>query len=161
MIEKAFLLLLTHICLSVVSNSLLPHGLHHARLPCPSPTTRDCSKSCQSSWWCHPTISSSVVPFSSCLQSFPALGSFPMIQFFASGSKNTGASALASVLPMNIQDWSLGWTARQQEKPLREEAHIPEIKASLHSLQLEKTCSNKDTVQAKINEQKQNKTPGP
>ena len=82
-----------------------PHRLQHARLPYPSPTTRACSKSCQSSWWCHPTISSSVVPFSSCLQSFPASGSFPMSQFFISGSKNTGASASVSVLPMNIQDW--------------------------------------------------------
>ena len=74
-----------------------------ARLPCPSPTKRDCSNSCPSSWWCHPTISSSVIPFSSCLQSFPASGSFPMSQFFTSGGQSIGASA--SVLPMNIQDW--------------------------------------------------------
>ena len=86
-------------------NNLRPNGLQHARPPCPSPIPAVYSNSCSLSWWCHPTISSSVVPFSSCLQSFPALGSFPMIQFFASGSKNTGASALASVLPMNIQDW--------------------------------------------------------
>ena len=79
------------------------HGLQHARLPCPSPTPGVYSNSCPLSQWCHPTISSSVVPFSSCLQSFPASGSFPMSQFFASGGQSTGASA--SVLPMNIQDW--------------------------------------------------------
>ena len=77
--------------------------------PCPSPSPRACSNSCPLSWWCHPTISSSVVP--SCLQSFPALGSFQMSQFFASGGQSIGVSASASVLPMNIQDWfSLGWT---------------------------------------------------
>ena len=92
---------------SVVSNSLWPHGLQHTRPPCPSPTPRTCSNSCSSSWWCHPTISSSVVPFSSCPQSFPALGSFPMSRFFSSGGRSigAGASASASVLPMNIQDW--------------------------------------------------------
>ena len=88
---------------SVMSNSLQPHGLQHSRLPCPSPTPRACLNSCPSSWWCHPTISSSVVPFSSCLQSFPASGSFPMSQLFASGGQSTGASV--SVHPMNIQDW--------------------------------------------------------
>ena len=81
------------------------HGLQHARLPCPSPTPRACSNSCPSSWWCYPTISSSVFPFSSHLQSFPASGSFPMSQFFASGGQSIGVSASASVLPMNIQDW--------------------------------------------------------
>ena len=90
---------------SVVSNSLWPHGLQHARLPCPSPTPRACSNSCPSSQWCHPTVSSSVVPFSSCLQSFPASESFPVSQFFASDGQGIGASASASVLPMNIQDW--------------------------------------------------------
>ena len=90
---------------SVVSDSLRPHGLQHARLPCPSPTPRACSNSCPSSWWCHSTISSSVIPFSSCLQSFPASGSFPMSQFFASGGPSIGVSASASVLPVNIQDW--------------------------------------------------------
>ena len=90
---------------SVVSNSLQPHGLMHARLPDPSPTPRAYSDSCPSSGWCHPTTSSSVVPFSSCLQSFPASGSFPMSQFFASGGQSIGISASASVLPMNIQDW--------------------------------------------------------
>ena len=95
----------------VMSNSLWPHGLQHARLPCSSPTSRACSNLCPLSWWCHLTISSSVVPFSSCLQSFPASGSFPMNQFFTLGGQSIEASASASVLPMNIQDWSpLGWT---------------------------------------------------
>ena len=88
---------------SVVSNSLQPHGLQQARLPCPSPTPRVYSNSCPLSQWCHPIISSSVIPFSSCLQSFPASGSFPSSQFFASGGQSTRVSA--SVLPMNIQDW--------------------------------------------------------
>ena len=81
-----------------------PHGLQHARLPCPSPTPRACSNSCPLSRWCQPTISSSVVPFSSHLQSFPASGSFPVIWFFASCGQSIGVSALASVLPMYIQD---------------------------------------------------------
>ena len=88
---------------SVVSDSLWPHGLQHARLPCPSPSPRACSNSCPWSRWCHPTISSSAAPFSSCLQSFPASGSFLMSQLFASSGQSIGASA--SVLPMNIQDW--------------------------------------------------------
>ena len=96
---------------SVVSYSLRPHGLQHARLPCPSSTSRARSNSCPSCQWCHPTISSSVIPFSSCLQSFPVSGSFPMNQFFASVGQSIGVSASASVLPMNIQDWfPLGWT---------------------------------------------------
>ena len=95
---------------SVVSDSLWPHGLQQARLPCPSPTPGACSNSCPSSWWCYPTISSSVVPFS-CFQSFSASGSFPRSQFFTSGGQSIGVSASASVLPMNIQDWfPLGWT---------------------------------------------------
>ena len=95
---------------SVVSNSLWPHGLQNARLPCPLPTPRAYSNSCPSSWWCHPTISSSVIPFSFCLQSFPASGSFPRSHFFALDGQRTGISASASVLPMNIQDWfPLGW----------------------------------------------------
>ena len=89
----------------VLSNSLRPHGLQHTRLPCPSPTPGAYSNSCSSSWWCHPTISASVIPFSSHLQSFPASGSFPISQLFASGSQNIGISASASVLPMNIQGW--------------------------------------------------------
>ena len=96
---------------SVMSDSLKPHGLQHTRLPCPSPTAGACSNSCPLSRWCHPTISSSVVPFTSCLQSFLASGSFPVSQFFTSGGQSIGVSASASVLPMNIQDWfPLGWT---------------------------------------------------
>ena len=93
-----------------MSDSLWPYGLQHTRFPCPSSTPRACSNSCPSSRWCHPTISSSVIPFS-CLQSFPASGSFPMSQFFASGGHNIDTSVSASVLPMNIQDWfALGLT---------------------------------------------------
>ena len=97
---------------SVVSNSLQPHGLQHARLPCPSPTSGACSNSCPLSQWWHPSISSSVVPFSSCLQSFPESGSIPMSQFFTTGGQSFGVSALASVLSMNIQGWiPLGLTS--------------------------------------------------
>ena len=100
-----------HFSHSVMSNSLQPCGMQHASLPHPSTTTGACSNSCPLSWWCHPTILSSVVPFSSHLQSFPASGSFPMDQFFSSGSQSTGVSASASVLPVNSQDWlPLGWT---------------------------------------------------
>ena len=88
-----------------MSDCLWPHGLQHARFPCPSPSPRAYSNSCPSSQWCHPTISSSVIPFSSCLQSFSASGSFPMNQFFPSGCQSIGVSASTSVLPMNIQDW--------------------------------------------------------
>ena len=96
---------------SVVSDSLWPHGLQHARLPCPSPTPGACSNSRLLSRWCHSAISSPVVLFSSCLQSFPASRSFPMSQFFISGGQSIGVSTYASVLPMNIQDWfPLGWT---------------------------------------------------
>ena len=95
-----------------MSDSLQPHRLQHAWLPCPSPTPRVYSNLCPLSQWCHPTISSSVIPFSSHLQSFPALGSFLMSQFFAWGGQSIGVSASASVLPMNIQDWfPLGWTS--------------------------------------------------
>ena len=90
---------------SVMSDSLRPHGLQHIRPPCPPPTPWACSNSCPLSQWCHPAISSSVIPFSSCLQCFPASGSFPRSQFFTSGGQRIGASALASVLPVNIQDW--------------------------------------------------------
>ena len=86
-------------------NSLRPHGLEHSRLPCPSPSSRACSNSCPLNQWFHPTISFSVVPFSSHLQSFPALGSFPMSWLFTSGGQSIGTSASASVLPINIQDW--------------------------------------------------------
>ena len=96
---------------SVVFDSLRPHELLHARPPCPSPTPRVHSNSCPSSRWCHPAVSSSVVPFSSCPQSLPASESFPMSQLFAWGGQSTGVSALASVLPKNAQDWSpLEWT---------------------------------------------------
>ena len=96
---------------SVVSDSLRPHGLQQSRPPCLSPTPGVHSNSCPLSWWCHPTISSSVIPFSSCLQSFPTSGSFQMSQLFASGGQSIGTSASTSVLPMNTQDWSpLGWT---------------------------------------------------
>ena len=94
------ILLFSH---SVISDSLWPHGLQHARLPCPSPIPRACSNSCPSSQWCHPAISSSIIPFSSHLQYFPASGSFPTSQLFASGGHSIAASA--SVLPMNIQGW--------------------------------------------------------
>ena len=100
---------------SVMSNSLQPHGLQHARLPCPSQTPRACSNSCPSIQWCHPTISSSAIPFSSCLQSFPASESFPISPFFTSGDQNITASA--SVLPMNIRNWFplglTGWISLQ------------------------------------------------
>ena len=96
---------------SVVSDSLRPHELQHARPPCPSPTPGAHSNSCPSSRWCHPAISSSVIPFFSCPQPLPASGSFPMNQLFACGGQSIGVSASASVLPMNTQDWStLGWT---------------------------------------------------
>ena len=96
---------------SVMSDSLWPHRLQHSRLPCSSPNTKACSNSCPSSRWCHPTVSSSVIPFSSLLQSFPASGSSPTSQFFASGGP-IGASASASVLPVNIQGWfPLGLTS--------------------------------------------------
>ena len=100
------------IWLSVRYSSVIwPHGLQHARLPCPSLSPGICSNSCPLSGWCHPAISCSVIPFSSCPQSFPASGSFPLSKLFASGGQNTGASASASVLPMNSQDlFPLEWT---------------------------------------------------
>ena len=105
-----------------MSNSLQPHGLQHVRLPYPSPTPRACSSSCPSGWWCHPTISSSVVPFS-CLQFVSASGSFPMNQFFTSGGQSVGASASASALPMNIQGWFplrlTGWISLQSKGTLK------------------------------------------
>ena len=91
--------------LSVMSDSLQPHALQHTSLPCPSPTPGACSNSCPLSQWCHPSILSSVTPFSSYLQSFPASGSYLMSQFYASGAQSIGASALTSVLPRNIEDW--------------------------------------------------------
>ena len=99
---KILLLIFNH---SVVSNSLWPDGLQHARLPCPSPTPGSCTNSCPLSRWCHPTISPSVSPFFSRLQSFPGSGHFQTSQVFTSGGQSIGASTSASVLPMNIQDW--------------------------------------------------------
>ena len=104
---------------SVMSDSLRPHGLQHIRPPCPLPTAGVYSNSCPLSRWCHPTISSSVIPFSSSLQSFPASGSFPMSRLFASGSQSIGVSASTSVLPMNVQDWLplglTGWISLQSK----------------------------------------------
>ena len=102
---------LVQFSLSVVSNSLRPHELQHARPPCPSPPPRVYPNSCPLSRWCHPTILSSAVPLSSRLLSFPTSGSFPLSQLFTSGGQSIGVSASASALPMNIQDWfPLGWT---------------------------------------------------
>ena len=110
---------------SVVSDSLWPHELQHARPPCPSPTPGVYSNSCPSSRWCHPAISSSVVPFSFRLQSFPASRSFPMSQLFPWGGQSIGVSALALVLPMNTQDWfPLGWTGCKLEVVKKEMARV-------------------------------------
>ena len=121
---------------SIVSNSLWPHGLQNTRLPCLSPTPGAYSNSCPSSPWCHPTISSSVVPFSSCPQSLPASESFPMSQFFASGGQSIGISASASVLPVNIQDWfyfRTDWLdLLAVPGTLKESSPIPQFK-SIHS----------------------------
>ena len=116
----------------VVSDSFGPHRLPHTRIPCLSPAPGAYSNSCPSSWWCHPTISSSVVPFSSCLQSFPASGSLQISQFFPSGGQSIGVSASASVLPMNIQDWfPLGWTGWSPRSPKdpQESSPTPHIKS--------------------------------
>ena len=110
---------------SVVSDSLWPHELQHARPPCPSPTPGVYSNSCPSSRWCHPAISSSVVPFSFRLQSFLVSRSFPMSQLFARGGQSIGVSALALVLPMNTQDWfPLGWTGCKLEVVKKEMARV-------------------------------------
>ena len=101
---------------SVISDSFQPPGLQHTRLPCPLPTPRACSNLCPSSRWCHPTISSSAIPFFSCLQSFPASGSFPMSQFFTPGGQSVKASVLASVFPINIQDWFYTQATNNQKK---------------------------------------------
>ena len=117
---------------SVVSNSLWLHEMQHARPPCPSPTPRAHPNSCPLSRWCHPTISSSVVPFSSCLQSFPASRSFPMSQLFASGGQNIRVSASTSVLSMNIQGWfPLGWTDGSlcSSRDSQESSLIPQFKS--------------------------------
>ena len=125
---------------SVVSDSLWPHGLHHTRLPCPSPTPGACSNSCPLSRWCYPAISSPVIPFSSSLQSFPASGSFQMSQFFASGGQRIGVSASTSVLPMNTQDWSpwewTGWISLQSKGLSRVFSSTTVQKHQLFSAQL-------------------------
>ena len=121
-----------------MSDSLRPQGLQHASLPCPSPAHGAYSNSCPSSWWRHPIILSSIIHFSSHLLSFPASGSFQKSQFFASGGQSIGVSASASVLPMNIQDWSpLGWTGwiSLQSKGLQVSSPAPQLK-SIHSLVL-------------------------
>jgi len=117
----------------VISDSLQPHGLQDNRLPCPSATPRTYSNSCPLCQWCHPTISSSVIPFSSCLQCCSASGSFPMSRFFASGGQSIGDSASGSVLPMNIQGWfPLGWTGwiSLLSKGLQESSPTPQFKSS-------------------------------
>ena len=121
-----------------MSDSLLPHGPQHARPPCPSPTPGVYPNSCPLSRWCHPTISSSVISFSSCLQSFPASGSFQMNQLSASGGQSIRVSASASVLPVNTQDWSpLGWTGwiSLQSRDSQESSSTPQFK-SIGSLAL-------------------------
>ena len=121
---------------SVMSDSLRPHELQHARPPGPSPTPRVYPNSCPSSQWCHPAISSSVISFSSCPRSFPAPGSFPMSQLFAWGGQSIGVSVSASVLPMNTQDWSpLGWTGWSPCSPRdsQETSPTPQFK-SINSL---------------------------
>ena len=142
---------------SVMSNSLQPHGLQHTRLLCPSPNPGDCSNSCPSSRWCHLTISFSVIPFSSLLQSIPKSQSFKMSQFFTSGGQNIGASAPASVLPMNIQDWSpLGWTGwiSLQSRDSQESSPTPQFK-SINSLALSLLYSSNLTF---INEYRKNQS---
>ena len=127
-----------HFSSLVMSDSLWPRGLQDTRLPCPSPIPRACSNSCPSSQWCHPIILSSDIPFSSCLQSFPASGSFPRSQFFASDSQSIGASASALVLPMNIQDWfpvRLTGLISLQSRDSQESSPTPQFK-SINSLAL-------------------------
>ena len=127
---------------SIVSDSLQPHGTQHARPHCPSPTPGVHPNSHPSSQWCHPTISSSVIPFFSCPQSFPASGSFQMSQLFVSGGQSIGVSASTSVLPMNTQDWSpLGWTGW----------------ISLQSKGLSRVFSNTTVLELHKNKEKQQK----
>ena len=125
---------------SVMSDSLQPHESQHARPPCPSPTPGVHSDSRPSSWWCHPAISSSVVPFSSCAQSLPASGSFPVSQLFTWGGQSTGVSALASFLPKNTQDWSpvewTGWISLQSKGLSRVFPNITYKKINKHNTYL-------------------------
>ena len=127
-------------CCSLIQSclTLRPHGLQHARPPCPSPGPGVCSNSCPLSWWCHPTISTSVIPFFSSLQSFPASGSFAMSQGVISGGQSVGASASTSVLPMNIRDWfpiQLTGLISLQSKNSQESSPTPQFK-SISSLVL-------------------------
>ena len=146
---------------SVQFDSLGPDGLQHTRLSCPSPTPGACSNSCPSCWWCHPPISSSVVPFYSLLQSFPALGSFPMNWFFASSGQCIGVSASASILPMYIQDWfPLGWTvliSLQSKGLLRVFSNTTVEKHQLCAIQLTLWC-NSHIHMWLLKKTKQNKT---
>ena len=117
-----------------MSDSLWPHGLQHTRLPCPSTSPRVCSNSCPLNWWCHPTISSSLFPFSSCPQSSSPSGSFQMSQFFTSGGQSIGVSASASVLPMSIQGWfpfRINWLISLQSRDSQESSPAPHSKASV------------------------------
>ena len=116
---------------SVMSNSLQPHGQQHASLPSSSPSPGACSNSCRLNWWYHPTILSSAVPFASCLQSFPASGSFPMSRLFPSGGQNTRASTSSSVFPMTIQDWfPLGLTGlTESPRDSQESSPTPHFKS--------------------------------
>ena len=118
-------LLMSFSC-SVVSNSFWPHGLQHARFPCPSLSPGAYLNACPLSQWCHLAISSPVIPFSSCLQSFPASGSFPVSQLFASGGQSVGALASASVIPMNIQDWLI-WSCSSRDS--QESSPSPQFKS--------------------------------
>ena len=133
----SFLVQFSH---SVVSDSLQPHKLQHARPPCPSPAPRIHSNSCPSSQWCHPAISSSVVPFSSCPQSLPESESFPMSQLFAWGGQSIGVSALASFLPMNTQGWCplewTGWISLQSKELSRVFSNTTVQKHQFFSAQL-------------------------
>ena len=136
----------------VVSNSLQPHEPQHARPPCPSPTPRIYPNSCPLSRWCHPTISSSVVPFSSCLQSFPVSGSFPMSQLFSSGGPSIGVSASTSVLPINTQDWfPLGWTGWTLKSLLQHHSSKASIlqRSAFFTVQLSHPLNGKDHKEMK------------
>ena len=142
-----------HFSHSVVSHSLWPHGLQHAKLPHPSTILRACSNSCPLSQWCHRTISSSVIPFSSCLQSLPESGSFLVSQFLASGGQRIGISASASVLPVNIQDWFplwlTGWISLQS-KGLSKVLSNTTVQHQFFSAQLS-LCSHPHMISGKTN----------
>ena len=138
---------------SVMSDSLRPHESQHSRLPCPSATPGVYPNACPLSWWCHPAISSSVIPFSSCPKSLPASGSFPMSQLFTSDGQSIGVSASASVLPMNTQDWSpLAWTgliSLQSKGLLRVFSNIIVQKHQFFSAQLSSQSTRKNIAMAR------------